>query len=102
MTALTREEVAVLLVWAFRDEQVEVACAPHIDALTIYCNVMALPTAEAATIVMYAKTGNVPPTDPIALARWTHGICHLRQMLQQPMCQLSIIEAEIEATPHAA
>ena len=68
MKALSRNELALLLVWAFREQQVESAANPHLDALTLYCNVMALPVAEAATVVSYARRGDVPPTEPVALA----------------------------------
>jgi len=69
MKVLTRNELAVMLIWAFRDERVESAINPHVDATTLYCNVMALPVAEAATVVAHARSGNVPPADPVALAR---------------------------------
>lgn len=94
MKTLTRNELSLMLVWAFRDQRVESATNPHIDALTLYCNVMALPVAEAATIVVHARSGNVPPSDPIALARWTRGLTLLRDMLDQPMCSLSIAEPD--------
>lgn len=94
MKALTRNELSLLLVWAFREQQVESAPTPHVDALTLYCNVMALPVAEAATVVNHARSGNVPPGDPVALARWTKGLTLLRDMLQQPMCELSVIESD--------
>ena len=94
MKALTRNELALLLIWAFRDERVESAINPHADATTLYCNVMALPVAEAATVVAHARSGNVPPADPVALARWTRGLTLLRDMLAQPMCTLSVTEPE--------
>lgn len=94
MKALSRSELSLMLVWAFRDERVESAANPHVDAVTLYCNVMALPVAEAAAIVGHAREGNVPPIDPVALARWTRGVNLLRQMLQQPMCDLSIATPE--------
>lgn len=83
-----------MLVWAFRDEKVESAVNPHTDALTLYCNVMALPVAEAAAVISHARSGNVSPSDPVALARWTRGLMLLREMLAQPMCTLSIAERE--------
>jgi hypothetical protein len=76
MKTLTRNELALMLVWAFRDQRVESAINPPADALTLYCNVIALPVAEAATIML--------------LARWTCGLAMLRDMLDQPMCNLSI------------
>lgn len=94
MKTLTRNELALMLVWAFRDEKVESAINPHVDATTLYCNVMALPVAEAATVVAHARSANVPPADPVALARWTRGLTLLREMLDQPMCTLSITEPE--------
>ena len=94
MKALSRNELSLMLVWAFGEQKVESAANPHVDALTLYHNVMALPIQEAATIVKYARAGEVPPTDPIDLARWTRGLCLLRDMLQQPMCELSIAEPE--------
>ncbi len=92
MKALSRNELALMLTWAFRDQKVETADKPHVDAQTLYNNVMALPIQEAATVVFHARSGNVPPSDPIALARWTRGLSMLREMLQQPMCELSIVE----------
>lgn len=94
MKALSRNELALMLVWAFREQQVESGANPHTDALTLYHNVMALPVQEAATIVNYARDGQVPPTEPLDLARWTRGLNLLRDMLQQPMCTLTIIESE--------
>lgn len=95
MKMLTRNELALMLVWAFREQKVESAPNPHVDALTLYCNVMALPVAEAATVVSHARSGNVSPSDPIALARWTRALMLLREMLVQPMCTLSIAEPEL-------
>ncbi|HCO54372.1 MAG TPA: hypothetical protein DIT93_05050 [Pelagibacterium sp.] len=94
MKLLTRNELTLMLVWAFHDEKVESAINPHVDAHTLYCNVMALPVAEAAAVVSHARSGNVPPSDPVALARWTRGLMMLREMLTQPMCTLSIAEPE--------
>ncbi|WMT90060.1 hypothetical protein [Pelagibacterium sp. H642] len=94
MKTLTRNELALMLVWTFRDQRVESAAKPHGDALALYCNVMALPVAEAATIVHHARSGDVPPSDPVALARWTRGMILLCDMLAQPMCSLSIAEAD--------
>lgn len=102
MKLLTRSELTMMLVWAFRDENVESARNPHVDALTLYCNVMALPIAEAAAVVSHARSGNVPPSDPVALARWTRGLMLLREMLAQPMCTLSIVEPENAAPASAA
>ncbi|GGA60803.1 hypothetical protein GCM10011499_33820 [Pelagibacterium lentulum] len=81
-----------MLVWAFQDEHVETAHAPHPDAAALYCNVMALPIAEASTLISHARRGNVQPSDPIALAHWTRGLNLLREMLAQPMCSLSLLE----------
>ena len=94
MKMLSRSELALMIVWAFREQRVESAVNPHADALTLYCNVMALPVAEAATVVAYARSGNLPPTDPIALARWTRGLTLLREMLIQPMCSLTVTETD--------
>lgn len=102
MKLLTRNELALMLVWAFHDEKVESAINPHVDALTLYCNVMALPVAEAAVVVSHARSGNVPPSDPVALARWTRSLTLLREMLAQPMCTLSIAEPEAVIQRHAA
>lgn len=90
MRAPSRQELALMLVWAFRDQQVETAPAPHADAQTLYHNVMALPVEEAAAIVSCARLGNVPPNDPLTLARWTRGLCLLRELIQQPLCDLEI------------
>ena len=94
MKMLTRNELALMLVWTFREQNVESASNPHVDALTLYCNVMALPVAEAATVISHARSGNVSPSDPVALARWTRALMLLREMLAQPMCTLSITEPE--------
>lgn len=91
--ALTRNELAMLLVWAFRDQQVETTPSAHPDATTLYHNVMALPACQAAVVVHHARSGNVPPTEPIALARWTKGLLFLTDMLQQPMCDLEIVDS---------
>lgn len=92
MKPLTRTELAQMLVWAFRDQRVETAINPPADALILYCNVIALPAVEAATIIAHARSGSVPPEHPIALARWTRGLTLLREMLTQPMC--SLLESE--------
>lgn len=101
MKALSRQELALMLVWAFREQKVETAHTPHADALTLYHNVMALPVDEAAAIVGCARAGNVPPSDPLLLARWTRGLCLLRELIQQPMCELTITEPEAEAATAA-
>ncbi len=88
-----------MLVWAFREQQVESARAPHADALTLYHNVMALPVDEAAAIVSCARSGNVPPSDPLLLARWTRGLCLLRDQIQQPLCDLAITRPDEESEP---
>lgn len=90
MRRLSRNELALMLVWAFQDEHVETAHAPHPDAAVLYCNVIALPIAEASTLISHARRGNVQPTDPISLAHWTRGLNLLREMLAQPMCTLSL------------
>ncbi len=86
-----------MLVWAFRDQKVESAYDPHADALTLYHNVMALPVEEAAAVISCARSGNIPPSDPLMLARWTRGVCLLREIIQQPMCELSIARPERES-----
>lgn len=88
MPRLKTDDLVMMLVWAFRDERVETATHPPLDALTVYCNVIALPVAEAATIIRYAREGTIPQSDPLALARWTRGINLLRQYLEQPMSNL--------------
>lgn len=102
MKALSRSELSLLLVWAFRDEQVCTAERPHADALTLYHNVMALPVPEAAAIIAHARTGTVPPAEPLALARWTRGVCLLRESLQQPLCDLSIVTHMEDEFAHKA
>lgn len=102
MRTLSRQELALMLVWAFREQQVETALAPHTDALTLYHNVMALPVDEAAAIVSCARMGNVSPSDPLLLARWTRGLCLLRDLIQQPLCELTITKPESETRPHPA
>lgn len=94
MRALSRNELSLMLVWAFREQAVEGSAAPHKDALTLYHNVMALPVPEAATVVKYARSGHVPPNEPVDLARWTRGLSLLCDMLQQPMCELSITDPD--------
>lgn len=97
MNAPSRQELALMLVWAFREQRVETAPAPHADALTLYHNVMALPVDEAAAIVSCARLGNVPPADPLTLARWTRGLCLLRDLIQQPLCELEITKPARDA-----
>lgn len=97
MRTLSRQELALMLVWAFREQQVETALAPHTDALTLYHNVMALPVDEAAAIVSCARAGNASPSDPLLLARWTRGLCLLHDLIQQPLCELTITRPESEA-----
>lgn len=91
MQALSRAELTSLLVWAFQDQSVETAPDPDADAVTLYCNVMALPVLEAATIVRFARAGMAPTSDPMDMARWTRGLCILGDMLQQPMSNLSML-----------
>ncbi|MCD7059939.1 hypothetical protein [Pelagibacterium xiamenense] len=105
MRALSRSELAMLLTWAFNEQKVETASNPHADALTLYYNVMALPVAEAATIVSHARAGG-PPEDPVKLAIWTRGLSMLCEMLQQPLCELQMFtrntKAETAPTASAA
>jgi hypothetical protein len=103
MNGPSRQELALMLVWAFREQQVETAATPHADALTLYHNVMALPVDEAAAVVSCARSGNIPPSDPLMLARWTRGLCLLRDLIQQPMCELEITKlAQSSKAPSAS
>lgn len=102
MNAPSRQELALMLVWAFREQRVETASAPHADALTLYHNVMALPVDEAAAIVGCSRSGNVPPSDPLTLARWTRGLCLLRDLIQQPLCELEITKPVRDASSASA
>ncbi len=53
-------DIEDLLVWAFRDQQVEAAQAPHPDATTVYWAVMALPAAHTRIICRFARSGLGP------------------------------------------
>lgn len=94
MRVPTRQELAILLVWAFREQRVETATAPHADALTLYHNVMALPVEEAAAIITCAREGDIRPANPILLARWMRGLCLLRELTEQPLCRLTLSKSD--------
>ncbi|WP_404403305.1 hypothetical protein [Pelagibacterium halotolerans] len=105
MRALSRSELSMLLTWAFNEQEVETAANPHVDALTLYFNVMALPVPEAVAIVTHARAG-AAPEDPVQLALWTRGLSLLCDMLQQPMCELEMFtrgtKTEASSTASAA
>lgn len=90
MHAISRQDVVDMLIWALFDQKVESASTPHPHALTIYCNVLALPIAEAATLISFARSNGERPTDPVQLARWMRGLCLLQEMLTQPMSGLPL------------
>lgn len=102
MTAPSRQQLALMLVWAFRDQKVETAKTPHPDALTLFHNVIALPVDEAAALISCARSGDISPTDPIILARWTRGLFMLRDSLQQPLCDLEITKLAQRETEASA
>lgn len=53
-------DIEDLLIWAFRDQDVEAAQHPHPDATTVYWAVMALPSAHARIICRFARLGLGP------------------------------------------
>jgi hypothetical protein len=57
-------DIEDLLVWAFRDEQVESAAEPDPDAVTVYWAVQALPLPHARAIIRFARLGNKPDWHP--------------------------------------
>lgn len=53
-------DIEDLLIWAFRDQEVEAAVNPHPDATTVYWAVTALPAAHARIVSRFARRGMGP------------------------------------------
>lgn len=53
-------DIQDLLVWAFRDEDVEDAPEADPDAVTVYWAVLALPAPHARAICRFARSGTAP------------------------------------------
>lgn len=53
-------DIEDLLIWAFREQDVEAASDPHPDATTVYWAVMALPAAHARIVTRFARMGMGP------------------------------------------
>ena len=57
-------DIQDLLVWAFRDEDVEASPTADPDAVTVYWAVLALPLPHAKAIRRFARSGTAPDWHP--------------------------------------
>lgn len=60
----TRIDIRELLIWAFRDQAVEVAGNADPDAVTVYWAVLALPVPHANLVRRHARAATMPDWHP--------------------------------------
>lgn len=107
-------DIADLLVWAFRDQKVETAAAPHPDATTVYWAVMALPVAHTRIISHFARVGMGPdwhaaPDRVVRLetvrkarlvyAQWVRALVVLQRTLDGALIRYRVSGPRLEETP---
>lgn len=107
-------DIADLLIWAFRDQQVESAAAAHPDATTVYWAVMALPHAHARIVSHFARVGvgpdwhagpdRVVQLDAVRKARllyaeWVRALVVLQRTLDGALIHYRVSGPRLEETP---
>ena len=107
-------DIEDLLIWAFRDEEVEAAQDPHPDATTVYWAVMALPAAHTRIISRFARMGMGPdwqvgPGPVVQLeavrkartlyAEWVRAMVVLQRTLDGTLTRYRVSGPRLEETP---
>lgn len=107
-------DIEDLLIWAFRDQQVEGAEHPHPDASTVYWAVMALPAAHTSIICHFARLGIGPdwqagPGPVVRLeavrkarlvyAEWVRAMVVLQRTLDGTLTRYRVSGPRLEETP---
>lgn len=107
-------DIEDLLIWAFRDEEVEGAEHPHPDATTVYWAVMALPAAHTRIISRFARMGMGPdwqagPEPVVSLeavrkarlvyAEWVRAMVVLQRTLDGTLTRYRVSGPRLEETP---
>lgn len=107
-------DIADLLIWAFREQQVESAPDPHADATTVYWAVMALPDPHARIVSHFARVGEVPdwhagPDRVVRLetvrkarlvyAEWVRALVVLQRTLDGALIRYRVSGPRLEETP---
>ena len=107
-------DIEDLLIWAFRDEEVEAARNPHPDATTVYWAVMALPVAHTRIVSRFARMGMGPdwqagPNPVVQLdavrkartlyAEWVRAMVVLQRTLDGTLSHYRVSGPRLEETP---
>ena len=107
-------DIEDLLIWAFRDQDVETADAPHPDATTVYWAVMALPAAHTRIVSRFARLGMGPdwhagPGPVVQLetvrkgrvvyAEWVRAMEVLQRTLDGTLTRYRVSGPRLEETP---
>jgi hypothetical protein len=110
-------DIEDLLIWAFRDQEVEAAEHPHPDATTVYWAVMALPAAHTRIISRFARMGMGPdwqagPAQVVVLAEvrkartvyaeWVRAMVVLQRTLDGTLTRYRVSGPRLEETPWRA
>lgn len=107
-------DIEDLLIWAFRDQNVEGAENPHPDATTVYWAVMALPAAHMRIIGRFARMGMGPdwqagPGPVVQLetvrkgrlvyAEWVRAMVVLQRTLDGTLSRYRVSGPRLKETP---
>ena len=110
-------DIEDLLIWAFRDQAVEGAENPHLDATTVYWAVMALPAAHTRIVSRFARMGMGPdwqagPEAVVSLeavrkgrtlyAEWVRAMVVLQRTLDGTLTRYRVSGPRLEETPWRA
>lgn len=107
-------DIEDLLIWAFRDQDVEAADHPHPDATTVYWAVMALPTAHTRVVSRFARLGMGPDWQAgpgtvvhletvrrgrLVYAEWVRAMVVLQRTLDGTLTRYRVSGPRLEETP---
>lgn len=107
-------DIEDLLIWAFRDQDVEAGDAPHPDATTIYWAVMALPAAHTRIVSRFARLGMGPDWQAgpgpvvqletvrmgrVVYAEWVRAMVVLQRTLDGRLTRYRVSGPRLEETP---
>lgn len=110
-------DIEDLLIWAFRDQEVEGAEHPHPDASTVYWAVMALPPAHTRIITRFARMGMGPDWQArpgpvvdleavrkgrVVYAEWVRAMVVLQRTLDGTLTRYRVSGPRLEETPWRA
>jgi hypothetical protein len=91
-------DIEDLLVWAFRDEDVEDADDPDPDAVTVYWAVMALPMPHARAITRFARLGASPDWHPTGHTVSLDGVRRARTLHAEWVRAMVVLQHTLDGT----